>query len=338
MQACTGTIKNVNEGLIVKELLNGELVTKQILAKKTELSFPTVSKIIDEFVESKLVVSLGLEKTSPGGRRAELYKFNENSAFGLSLYLQEKKIWFLITDAIGKVIMNSEYEVREEGYVESIRRIIQIEIKKNALIKAISIGVPGGVSKGVICYIDKYDELRNCKLKELLEKEFQIPVAVENNMRTVTYGLGTKKNSKCRESVVCLHIANNGPGCGVLINGKTVSGFNGFAGEVGYLPMFDTKNLQQIALDGFKDIDTIDYFARLIAGVCVFYNPEEIIFYENDKYTDKMDAIINRCRKYIPDIALPRIEISTKYWEDYQVGLIEMIKDILYPAYSIVRE
>lgn len=338
MHANTGMVKNVNEGIIVKKLLDGEVVTKQSLAQVTGLSFPTVGKIIDGLAEEKLVLALGTESSSQGGRKAELYRFNENSAFALCIYVQEQEVRCVTTDAIGKVVMKQEFIVGDEGYICKIKQIIRKTIETNPSVKAIAVGIPGGVSNGVVCYIDGYDELKNCDLRHLIEAEFRIGTRVENNMRAVTCGLSIQKYPKDRETVVCLHIANNGPGCGVLVNGKPISGFKGFIGEVGYLPLYNHKNLQQIALDNFKEADAVDYFARLISSICIFYNPEEIILYENSNYIRNIENIREKCRQYIPEIAVPKVLLSKFYQQDYENGLIELAKNILYPAYIFIRE
>ena len=72
------------------------------------------------------------------------------------------------------------------------------------------------------------------EIKKELEKEFDIPCEVENDVNCAglgEYWLGAAKDS---HSCVCLTIGTGIGGC-VIINGKVIHGFSNSAGEVGYM-------------------------------------------------------------------------------------------------------
>lgn len=83
------------------------------------------------------------------------------------------------------------------------------------------------------------------EIKKELEKEFNIPCEVENDVNCAglgEYWLGASKDS---HSCACLTIGTGIGGC-IIINGKIVHGFSNSAGEVGYMKINGTA-FQDIA-------------------------------------------------------------------------------------------
>ena len=331
----TQIVKNVNESLISRYIADKPRFTKQEVAKKTGLSFPTVSKIIDSFLQRQIVLDIGIDTSALGGRKPKLYCINADFAYGITMFFNETTFYCEIFNFIGVSIEKFTRNVMPEGYLSTIRGIITQKIAENPRIISIAIGVHGGVAGGKILYIDGYDELINCDLKHILEQEFDLDVSVENNMRAVVYGMADRQAITQEETVVCLQLAINGPGCGILVNGKPLSGFAGLVGEVGYLPMYESRNLQTIALSCFEDADVLDYFARLITSVSVFLNPRQITIYEN-KYLNDTKILHDKCAKYLPNIAIPEILLSPYYEADFMLGLRKLVLNSFYPSYEII--
>lgn len=333
----TKIVKNVNESQIARFIVDKSSFTKQEVAKETALSFPTVGKIVDSFVERQMVLEIGVDDTVIGGRKPKLYRINKTFAYGLLMFFNQTSFFCEVVNSVGESVEKFTQTLNPAGYLATILEIISQKVTENPKIISISIGVNGGVADGKILYIDGYDELVNCELKKIIEQEYNLDVAVENNMRTVVYGMANRKQLLQEETVVCLQIAENGPGCGILVNGKPLSGFVGLVGEVGYLPVYEQKNMQEIALSHFYNTDVVDYFARLVASVCVFLNPQEITLYEN-RYIQDADCLREKCRKYLPEIAIPRIIISSDYEKDFMAGLSKLALNCFYPSYQIIRD
>lgn len=331
----TKVVKNVNESQIARFMLKKSAFTKQEAAADTGLSFPTVGKIVDGFVERQMVREIGVDDTSAGGRKPKLYGVNKDFAYGILMFFDQSLFFCEVVNAVGETVEKFTRAVKQEGYLATIRSILSEKTGENSRIVSVSIGVHGGVADGKILYIDGYDELVGCELRRILEEEYQLEVTVENNMRTVVYGMAVRKQLLEEETVVCLQIAENGPGCGVLVNGKPLSGFAGLVGEVGYLPACGKKNMQEIALSRFQGEDPEDYFARLIVSACVFFNPRQITLYEND-YIQDPDSLRRKCGQYLPESAVPGIVLSAEYEKDFMTGLCRLALNSFYPSFRIV--
>lgn len=332
----TRIVKNVNESRIARLFAGQGAFTKQEIARAAGLSFPTAGRIVDGFVARGMVRDLGPDPQAAGGRRPRRYRIDPGFASALLLFLDGERCCCRVIDAVGQTVASFTRAVGPAGYLAAVRAVVAQTAARTPGLASVAVGVPGGVAGGRILYIDGYDELDGCDLKGLLEREFGLETAVENNMRAVVYGLAAREGLLQEETVVCLQIAENGPGCGVLVNGRPLSGFAGLVGEVGYLPAEGRGNLQQIALAGFPDGDVTGCFARILTSACVFLNPRRITVYRNP-WVEDAALLRARCGEYLPPAALPEIVLSPDYEADFMAGLARLALNALYPSYEIVR-
>lgn len=327
--AFSSIAKNLNDKIILSCIKHTNIFTKQEIAKQSELSFPTASKIIDEFVERKIVLSLGIEENSQGGRKAAVFRLNVDFAHALILFLQEQNIYYQIVNALGEPILQYKKEYKLTATLTNIYEIIDEILQQDSLIGAISIGIPGSVSNGKIYDIDGYDSLKECDLQNMLSEHYSIPVKVSNNMNAIATGMADKL-SCTTENLVCIHLAQTGPGCSAVVNGKAVDGFCGFQGEIGFIPFYDDKTLQEIALSGFQNVNFGEYIGKIAISLITILNPRSMIFYVEQKEREWEVAMEEYCKKYLPERALPEFVYSDSYQKDYFYGLTLLGTTLLY--------
>lgn len=327
--AFSSIAKNLNDKIILSCIKHTNIFTKQEIAKQSELSFPTASKIIDEFVERKIVLSLGIEENSQGGRKAAVFRLNVDFAHALILFLQEQNIYYQIVNALGEPILQYKKEYKLTVTLTNIYELVDEILQQDSLIGAISIGIPGSVSNGKIYDIDGYDSLKNCELQMELSKHFSLPVNVCNNMNAIAIGMADK-HSCTSENLVCLHLSQTGPGCGAIVNGKAVDGFCGFHGEVGFIPFYNEKTLQDIALSGFQNVNLGEYLGKIAISLITILNPRNMILYIEQDETEWEMVMEQYCKKYLPERVLPNFIYSNTYKEDYFYGLAMLGTTLLY--------
>ena len=84
------------------------------------------------------------------------------------------------------------------------------------------------------------DEVRKeVRLKEILHKRYNVPIAVENDSNCFALGVSLHEQDNKFKHMVGITLGT-GLGCGVVINGKLYRGANGAAGEIGSLPYLDS--------------------------------------------------------------------------------------------------
>lgn len=107
-------------------------------------------------------------------------------------------------------------------------------------LEGIGIGVPSIVDleNGIVYDVVNIPSWKKVPLREILQKEFKVPVFINNDSNCFALGekyFGFGKNHKTFVGVTL----GTGIGSGVIIDNKLYSGYNCGAGEIGYLPYRD---------------------------------------------------------------------------------------------------
>ena len=328
--AFTSMVKNLNEHQVIECMRDGHTHTKQELALKTGLSFPTVGKLIDGLVKEKKVLSIGTDERSPGGRKAGLYRLDENFSHALLLFVQEQKIFYAVSDALEKQTDRGEVCCeRGQSIVERMKEVIVQRMEQDEKIQVIVVGIPGAVYRGQIKFIDGYEELKERSLEKELADYTGLSVQICNNMSALAYG-AAKKMHRQENNLVCVHLASTGPGCGAVVNGKPITGYKGFSGEVGFMPLFGDRTLQDVAMDHFNNVEPGEYLGKLISCICALMNPENITLYLEQDWKNIEKETYDWCKKFLPEEIIPRLTFSDSYQEDYLYGLTALGTDTLF--------
>ncbi len=324
-------IKTANQGLVLSEVLKNKDFTKRNLSDTTGLTFPTVSRIIDDMEKEHQILRVGLS-TSVNGRKATVYRLNPSYAHILSIYFQYDKFFCAVGTATKEVISISQNELINNDYIYTLEKLISDYLNSDKAIKAISIGVPAGVVNGQIKFINHYEQLKDFKLKEYIEKKFNIKTAIERDMNALIQGIVLQKEYENYKNLSVIILTTDGPGAATMLDGNIIRGFSGFAGEVGYLPLYNDSNLQQIAANNFENADIVDYTVRLLLCITIMLNPQKIVLIENEFSPKNIDELLSKCKQYIPDGVMPTFEISNCYHEHYCNGLIALGSQLLFDS------
>ena len=79
-------------------------------------------------------------------------------------------------------------------------------------------------------------------IRDLLEKELNKPIYVENNSRAMTYGEYLSDSRDSKKDLLFLNVSW-GLGMGMIIGGKLTFGKSGFSGEIGHFPILDNNQI-----------------------------------------------------------------------------------------------
>ena len=107
-------------------------------------------------------------------------------------------------------------------------------------VTGIGVGVPSVVDcqQGIVYNVANIPAWKEVHLKEILEKEFGVPVAVNNDANCFALGAWRYGEGQGTNDMVGLTIGT-GIGSGIIISGKLYNGVNTGAGEIGSLPFRD---------------------------------------------------------------------------------------------------
>jgi glucokinase len=230
-------MKRLNRSLILETIRNEQPISRAGIAKKLNLSRSTVSSLVDELLYKKLVVEVGLGKsTHEGGRRGMELGFNPRSAFGVGVDIGGTKILIVITDLNGGVVYREK--VKTTGDVDAITELVKRSLTSAGVsqneVVAMGVGVPGitDVKKGLV--IDAPGlKWTNIRLRDKLQSEFRFPVFINNDVNCAALGerwLGSGKNSN---HIFFIGIGT-GVGSSIISDGNLIHGFNFQSGEIAY--------------------------------------------------------------------------------------------------------
>ena len=143
----------------------------------------------------------------------------------------------------GSTLVNSVIEPcpskeAEEVVINQLKR--QIAQLMSEEVTSIGVGVPSVVDcqQGIVYNVANIPSWKEVHLKEILEKEFNVPVAVNNDANCFAVGVWKYGEGKGTQDMVGLTMGT-GIGSGIIINGELYNGVNTGAGEIGSLPFKD---------------------------------------------------------------------------------------------------
>ena len=233
---------NVHNRSILLELIRrGGPISRAEIARKTNLSAPSITRIVKDLMAEGLIKETGIGDSS-GGRKPYLLEFNTNAKYIVGVELGETYSVSVLTDleinylSREKIAMKMITEVDKviDLLVESIRgRIKQSKVDKGDIL-GIGIGVPGTLDTqaGIIKFSPNFG-WKNVPIVEIMEKELGISTFIDTGVRAMTlcerwFGAGQGiKNFACV-------IVGTGIGAGLIINGNLYRGFEEAAGEIGH--------------------------------------------------------------------------------------------------------
>jgi N-acetylglucosamine repressor len=238
------------EALTEKERRNIEIL--EIIRKRGPISRPdiskemgvnvvTISNYIDDFIKHSLIYERELD-VSEGGRRPILLELNPQASLVIGVGLNLTNMVGLLVDLKGNILTKTQIvrpraSVKEitECLLEIIREILRRSKEYAPKIKGIGTGIAGLINKrdGSIHWPQKMDHYYtyaslDLPLRDLIEKEFNLPVLIENDATTACFGehwLGLERGFK---NVIYMF---SGVGCGIMIGGEVYTGTHGYAGE-----------------------------------------------------------------------------------------------------------
>lgn len=129
-------------------------------------------------------------------------------------------------------------------------------------VKGIGIGVPSvvDVSKGIVYNVMNIPSWEEVALRDIVEKEFNLPVSVNNDVNCFILGEHRFGLARKFRSVIGMAIGT-GLGSGIIIDNHLYAGKNCGAGEIGMLPYKDSILENYVCSKFFEDSLGIDAFA-----------------------------------------------------------------------------
>ncbi|MDQ0229406.1 ROK family transcriptional regulator [Metabacillus malikii] len=233
-------VKKNNTSLVFQTIIEKEPISRADIAQVSGLNKATVSSLVNELLEKKLIYESGPGESS-GGRRPLLLHYQNLAGYSIGIDIGVNYILGVATDLKGTIISEQKLHIKDtifSNVLEHVKSIISKLIKRLPDspygVVGIGIGIPGIVSKQGNILLAPNLGWKNCEIKQPLEEEFRIPVYVENEANAGAYGekqFGIGKNYK---DIIYVSVGI-GIGVGLILNNQLYQGLNGFSGEMGHM-------------------------------------------------------------------------------------------------------
>jgi N-acetylglucosamine repressor len=217
--------------------MNGPL-SRADLARQTQLTKATVSKIVSDLEEAGLVQEVGLVQEGRG-RPSVLYEFNVRSSISIGIEILLDEIQVMITQMDATPLMQFSRPLLGLD-PESVAKVIQYVVEAvkdqfNDPILGIGIGIPGicDDQQRVVRFSERLN-WREVPFAEIVESVTELPVIVENRANAAALGERWFGAGQDVEDFIYVNIGS-GIKTGIIMNGELFLGHGGCSGEIGHM-------------------------------------------------------------------------------------------------------
>lgn len=236
------TVREKDKAVIIAAARRFGPVSRVGIHELTRLRPATISLLVRELLkEGKLKVTG--HANNPTGRKQVLLQINEESGYVIALDFDEEFLDASLLDLHPRIVLSFREATNLAAGIDGLIRQLSSSIRKviaqsgvdREKIRGIGVGVPGLVNsrEGTIIMSSTIDFWRNVKLKDILEEEFGIPTAVENNSRTKAVAERVLGAGEMAEEMIYAEYGK-GIGSGIIVRGKVLQGYCFSAGEFGH--------------------------------------------------------------------------------------------------------
>lgn len=215
-------------------------LSKKDLAAKGSMGWATVTKIINQLEEGKIIERLGTEVIDNGkrGKRAYLYDLSEITPTAIGVDVEYRTTSIILTNLKGTILASwststvipSSLDMAKDSFLLALTAFMRKYPEAKRAV-GIGMGIPG-------IGFPIFDELDNLKRSTLLEtwlsKKLDKPVIIQDN--TKAYAIFERWNNTeiPKDNFIFLSI-RSGVGSGIFYHGNLLIGTRGLAGEIGHI-------------------------------------------------------------------------------------------------------
>ncbi len=270
------TVKSAN-GIALLNLLRERGPTSRAdLAKLSHLSKPTVSALVDGLIQRNLVQEIGPgQLNAKGGKTPTLVAFNHESGKIVAVEIDSARIHVVITDLEGvkhdeivvPTLKSSNADAVLKQVEAGIRGLIGKKSHPRSKPRLISVAASGrvDVDRGIVVESGNVFNWRMVNVRERLERAFDLPVFVDNDVRMAALAEMQQGSAKGEKNFVLVR-HGTGIGCAVVIGGSLYYGNRWVAGEVAHLVIDDALKVNPPSRGQLESIVATDCLAARVRG------------------------------------------------------------------------
>jgi predicted NBD/HSP70 family sugar kinase len=227
-------IRDINTNLVLETIINNTAISRAAIAKHLGLTKATISAIVQELINRKLVIEIGSDDTSLG-RKPILLSLHKKAGYVICIDMGVETISALVSDLLGE-----DCSLKQIKTPKNTLNIINVLIDLIESMKlpentpynlvGITLGIHGVIVNNQVSFAPYYN-LSGIDIAEGLEQHFNTPVYLENEANLSVIGEKTFQYDYANIANISVH---SGIGVGIIVNHQLYTGYNGRAGEFGH--------------------------------------------------------------------------------------------------------
>jgi ROK family. len=184
-------IRDINTQLVLETIINQASISRAATAKLLGLTKATVSAIVQDLINRKLVIEIGSDDTNLG-RKPILLSLNKKAGYVISIDLGVETISALVSDLVGEERSIKQIKTPKNIYKITDELIKLIESMKFPAdtpygLVGITLGIHGVTVNNAVSFAPYYN-LSDINLAESLGQHFNVPVYLENEANLSVIG------------------------------------------------------------------------------------------------------------------------------------------------------
>jgi predicted NBD/HSP70 family sugar kinase len=235
-------IAQINKYNVIRCLMREGPINRAAIAKRMDLSIPTVMFITEGLLKSNFIRSIG-KGASSGGKPPEMLEIVPERFFYIGLDIGRTAIRAVAVDAASRQVAclrePTDNPVPERQFVDRLGRIIlkiagQLKTKNDRIL-GVGIAMPGLIEKesGVVLVSPDFG-WNNIPLQEWLKAKTPFPVMVENANRALALNEVFLLGEDVPHTTFTVNLGY-GRGAALVIGEELYTGASGTSGEIGHI-------------------------------------------------------------------------------------------------------
>ncbi len=237
-------LREANLSAVLRLIQAHAPVSRAQLAVLTGLNKSTVSSLVDDLLERRLVHEIG-QNSAGTGRPATLLEIDPQAGHIIGVELGVDFVSVGIADFRGNLVWQRRedadplqgQDIMLEQTLRIVREAIAAGKKKGYRFLGMGLATPGTVdlNEGVLIFAPNL-HWKDVPFRKIFSEGTKLKVLIENDANAATIGEHLFGGGRFTRDFIFV-FAGVGIGGGLFLNGKLYRGKNGYAGEIGHSPI-----------------------------------------------------------------------------------------------------
>lgn len=234
-------MKEQNRSRILNTVFLEKSISRAEIAKLTKLDKKGVGNFVQELMEEKILIEVGVESTSKKGRPKTLLEFDSSHHLLAGIVLKQNCCSLEIRNLKLDLLDGEEIDLDQRPTLDSIKKIILkfldvLKAKYSKTIEGLGFCFSGiwDRDQQIVLSSTTLPCLEGWKLDDFLKSHFKSPIMINDNVKAsalaeIWYGEGKRLDNFYYLSL------GAGVGSAIVIDKKIYEGSRGLAGEIGHI-------------------------------------------------------------------------------------------------------